>query len=157
MEIRRLSTAEESLHCANLMATSEPWITLGRTVEESLTLVNDPAREVYVAHHQGAFRGFVILIVRGALVGYIQIIAVTHEARGTGAGTELIRFAENRIFSEFPNAFLCVTDTNNRARALYERLGYELIGEIPNYLVQGKSEFLMRKTIAPIREFTPKG
>ncbi len=153
IEVRRLSTPEEATLCANLMASSEPWISIGRTVEESLALVNDPAREVYVARDDGAFRGFIILIVRGALVGYIQIIAVTHEARGTGVGTELIRFAEERIFSEFPNAFLCVTDTNVRARELYERLGYQLIGEMKDYLVSGRSEFLMRKTIAPIRGF----
>lgn len=156
IEIGRLSTPEDAQHCANLMASSEPWISMGRTVEESLALVNDPGREVYVARDDGAFRGFIILIVRGALVGYIQIIAVTQEARGTGVGTELIRFAEERIFTEFPNAFLCVTDTNVRARALYERLGYQLIGEIKDYLMSGRSEFLLRKTIAPIREFTAR-
>ena len=133
------------------MASSEPWLTIGRTFEESLALVSDPAREVFVAWEDDTFRGFIILIMHGAFVGYIQIIAVAPEARGSGVGSELIAFAEERIFEKFPNVFLCVTDTNTRARALYERLGYALVGELKDYLVRGKSEFLMRKTRGPIR------
>ncbi len=42
---------------------------------------------------------------------------------------------------------------NSRAKALYERLGYEMVGELKDYLVKGHSEYLFRKTIGPIREF----
>jgi len=44
-----------------------------------------------------------------------------------------------------------VSSFNPRARALYERLGYEMIGELKDYLIEGASELLMRKTIGPIR------
>jgi ribosomal protein S18 acetylase RimI-like enzyme len=66
-------------------------------------------------------------------------------------GTDLIRFAEERIFPTYPNVFLCVSSFNPRARALYERLGYELIGELHDFLIAGHSEFLLRKTTGPIR------
>lgn len=155
IEIRPLSGPADARLCAELMATSEPWLSIGRTIEESLALVTDPSREVHIAWEGDRFRGFIILILHGAFVGYIQIIAVAHDARGSGVGSELIRFAEKRIFAKFPNVFLCVTDTNVRARALYERLGYELVGELKDYLVRGKSEFLMRKTIGPIRVGKP--
>jgi ribosomal protein S18 acetylase RimI-like enzyme len=89
--------------------------------------------------------------MHGAFVGYIQIVAVTPGARGSGVGTELIRFAEERIFSTYPNVFLCVSSFNPRARALYERLGYQLIGELRDFLIKGQSEFLLRKTIGPLR------
>ncbi len=135
------------------MATSEPWVTIGRTYQDSRKLIDDPSREVYVAYDGDQFLGFIVLLMHGAFVGYIQIVAVTPEARGTGVGTELIRFAEQRIFTSYPNVFLCVSSFNPRARALYERLGYELIGELRDFLISGHSEFLLRKTIAPIREF----
>ena len=133
------------------MATSEPWLTLGRGYEESRKLIEDPSREVYVAWDGDQFRGFIVVLMHGAFVGYIQTVAVAHEARGSGVGTELIQFAEKRIFENYPNVFLCVSSFNTRARALYERLGYELIGEIRDFLVRGHSEFLLRKTIGPVR------
>ena len=40
--IRRLVTAEEAAWCAALMAASEPWITLGRSAEASLRIIQDP-------------------------------------------------------------------------------------------------------------------
>ena len=78
------------------------------------------------------------------------------DARGQGLGTRLVEFAEKRIFRDTPNVFLCVSSFNPRARALYERLGYERIGELKNYLIDGASELLMRKTIGPIRGRGPR-
>lgn len=149
--IRPLDSREDAHLCATLMSTSEPWLTIGRNYEESRKLIEDPSREVYLAFDGDEFRGFIVLLMHGAFVGYIQIVAVTPEARGSGIGTELIRFAEERIFSTYPNVFLCVSSFNPRARALYERLGYQLIGELRDFLISGQSEFLLRKTIGPIR------
>lgn len=44
--------------------------------------------------------------------------------------------------------FLCVSSFNPRARALYERLGYELIGELKDFVIDGASELLMRKRLS---------
>ena len=139
------------------MATSEPWLTIGRGYEESRKIVEDPSREVYLAWEGEEFRGFIVLLMHGAFVGYIQTIAVTPEARGSGVGSELIKFAEQRIFENYPNVFLCVSSFNPRARALYERLGYELIGEIRDFLIRGESELLMRKTTGPLRKAEGRG
>jgi [ribosomal protein S18]-alanine N-acetyltransferase len=150
LAIRPLSGDAEARRCAEMMCSTEPWITIGRTFEESLDIVKDPTREVYVAHDDG-IAGFVILNMGGAFVGYIQTVCVDAEARGGGIGTRLVEFAEERIFADTPNVFLCVSSFNPRARQLYERLGYELIGELKEYLIPGASEFLMRKTIGPLR------
>jgi ribosomal-protein-alanine N-acetyltransferase len=153
IDIRLLRGAEEARSCATLMSSSEPWVTLGRGFEESLSLVTDPWREVYVAYDEDRFLGFMILNMKGAFAGYIQTVVVALDTRGSGIGTHLVRFAEERIFAETPNVFLCVSSFNPRARALYERLGYEVIGDLKDYLVKGHSETLMRKSIAPLREF----
>ncbi|HYX26131.1 MAG TPA: GNAT family N-acetyltransferase, partial [Thermoanaerobaculia bacterium] len=101
-------------------------------------------------HHQGPLAGFLILNLQGAFVGYIQTVCVAPELRGTGVGTALVGFAEDRIFREHPNVFLCVSSFNERARQLYERLGYKLVGELTDYLVPGHSELLLRKARGPI-------
>ena len=149
-EIRPLAGTEEAYQCAQMMSSSEPWITMGRTFEQSLAIVEDTAREVYVLADDHQLLGFIIINMRGAFVGYIQIVCVDARARSRGAGARLIAFAEQRIFRDAKNVFLCVSSFNTRARALYERLGYERVGELKNYLIDGASELLMRKTIGPI-------
>jgi [ribosomal protein S18]-alanine N-acetyltransferase len=152
--VRPIATDDEVRACAEIMATSEPWITLGRTMTLAQRILSDrELQEVHVALHEGEVVGFVILILKGAFVGYLRTIAVRADWRSRGLGRRLIGFAEARIFRESPNAFLCVSSFNPRARALYERLGYETIGELRDYIVRGHSEWLMRKTLGPHAEF----
>lgn len=138
------------------MAATEPWLTLGRTVEQSLEILRDPAREVYVAGSNGNIGGFVVLSLAGPFAGYIQSVLVASDERGRGIGTQLIAFAEERIFTVSPNVFLCVSSFNRGARRLYERLGYQYVGELADYLVRGHSELLFRKTRGPWSEFVTR-
>ena len=72
------------------------------------------------------------------------------ERRKQGIGSKLMAFAEERIFREAPNVFLCVSSFNKEAQRFYIRLGYEQIGELKDYVVKGHSELLMRKTTGPL-------
>jgi Acetyltransferases len=155
IEISPLAGDTEARVCAAMMASSDPWLYFGRTFEQCLARLTDSSGEVWVARAGGVPRGFIILILQGAFVGYIQIVCVDAGARSGGIGSRLVRFAEERIFREFPNVFLCVSSYNDRARALYERLGYRLVGELTDYLMRGESEFLMRKSAGPLVEFLP--
>jgi ribosomal protein S18 acetylase RimI-like enzyme len=65
-------------------------------------------------------------------------------------GRQLVLFAEQRIFRDSPNVFLCVSSFNTDAQRFYEQLGYERVGVIENYLVAGHDEYLMRKTLGPV-------
>jgi ribosomal protein S18 acetylase RimI-like enzyme len=156
--VRRLAGAHEAAACATIMSTSEPWVTLGRTYVASLAVVGDPDAEVYVAvgPESAAIAGFLVLTMRGAFTGYIRTVALHAEWRGRGLGTALIAFAERRILRDTPNVFLCVSSFNGRARALYLRLGYEVVGELRDYIVRGHSEWLLRKSVAPFAEFTAR-
>ena len=143
---------DEARACARIMAASEPWRTFGRGFDASMAILTDATREVYVAvaDERSATVGFLVLNMRGAFVGYIQTVAVREDWRGRGLGTALIGFAESRIFREAPNVFMCVSSFNHRAKALYQRLGDEVIGELHDYIVKGHSEWLLRKTIGPL-------
>jgi len=150
LKIRRLKIPDEVDVCAGLMSGSEPWKTLRRTYEEAFMMLTDPAREVYVAVLGGEVVGFTILRMEGVFVGYIQTVGVLPGWRDRGIGTRLIDFAERRIFERFPNVFLCVSSFNEEARRLYERLGYDEVGELRDFIVPGHSEILMRKSIGPL-------
>ena len=153
VEIKRLQHPDEASPCAKLMATSEPWMTLRRTYDNSLKMLSHPSREVYVALVKHEIVGFIVLIMSGALVGYIQTVGVMRGWRNKGVGSKLLAFAEDVIFSQAPNVFMCVSSFNKKAQELYERLGYETIGEFKDYIVPGHSEILLRKSVAPITEF----
>jgi ribosomal protein S18 acetylase RimI-like enzyme len=135
-----------------MMAEADPWRTLQRDYESGLRLLRQPDREVYVAVHGGSVVGFVILCLVGGFVGYLQTIAVREDWRSLGLGRQLIAFAEDRIFAEYPNVFICVSSFNPRARALYDALGYEVVGPIRDFVVSGHDEVLLRKTRGPLYE-----
>ena len=153
MRIRKLRHPDEAKQCARFMADSEPWITLRRTYKDCLRILKDPSKEIYLATVKGEIVGFVIFLMRGPLVGYIQTVAVKPEQRNKGIGSKLLEFAEEKIFARTPNVFMCVSSFNQKAQRLYQRLGYEVIGELKDYIVPGHSEILLRKTTGPIREF----
>ena len=155
IEIRKLQNITESEICAGMMSSLEPWITLKRDYNTSLNIITDQAREVYLAFAGDEIAGFTILVMHGALVGYIQSICVAPDWRNKGIGTQLMTFAEAKIFSEVPNAFIMVSSFNPDAKRLYSRLGFEIVGELKDYIIPGHSEFLLRKSIAPLTEFNP--
>jgi [ribosomal protein S18]-alanine N-acetyltransferase len=156
LDIARLTSASDAQVCAELMAGSEPWLTLGRNYEASLRVVQDPTREVYVGRDNEGFAGFLILCMTGALVGYVQTILVHPARRGRGIGSKLLGFAEDRILQESPNVFMCVSSFNHDAARLYARLGYTVVGELTDYIVPGFSEILLRKSIGPLTGFSPR-
>ena len=156
VEIRRLEGEDEARKCALLMTDSEPWITLHRTYDDSLKILSDSSKEIYVALRNYELVGFIILNMNGAFTGYIQTVCIEAEWRNKGVGSLLLKFAEDRIFSETPNVFMCVSSFNKEAQKLYKRLGYEIIGELKDYIVSGYSEILLRKTAAPLTDFKKK-
>jgi ribosomal-protein-alanine N-acetyltransferase len=156
LEIRRLQGTDEARKCALLMTHSEPWIILRRTYDESLKILSDSSKEIYVAVRKDELVGFIILNMKGAFVGYIQTVCIAPESRSKGIGSLLLKFAEDRILSETPNVFMCVSSFNKEAQRLYENLGYEIVGELKDYIVSGHSEILLRKTVAPLSEFQPQ-
>jgi ribosomal protein S18 acetylase RimI-like enzyme len=148
--VERVTTGQDAEACARLMACSEPWLTLGRTYEASLAVIQDPTREAYVVRDGDTVLGFLIICMTGAFVGYIQTICIHPDHRGRGLGSRMVEFAEQRILREVPNVFMCVSSFNDGARRLYERMGYHIVGELTDYLVSGHSEILLRKTTGPL-------
>lgn len=154
--IRPIAGEAEIKTCARMMANSEPWITLQRDYDAAVINLSMPTKEIYVAVLDEQLVGFVVLNMHGALTGYLQTICVAPEHRSQQIGRKLIAFAEERVFRDSPNIFLCVTDFNERAQRLYKSLGYEMVGVLKDYVIAGYDELLMRKSISPLRDFKKK-
>ena len=75
-------------------------------------------------------------------------------ARSRGVGTRLMAFAEQR-FAHRRHVFLCVSSFNRRAQQFYRRLGYSLLAEFADYIVDGHSELLLHKKLSRHRSLSP--
>jgi AraC-like DNA-binding protein/RimJ/RimL family protein N-acetyltransferase len=95
----------------------------------------------------GECQGFIWFVLNGAFHAfpYLHMIAVRKEFRGEGVGTQLIDFVERTVFADHSKVFLVVADFNPDARRLYERLGYEKVGDIPGLYREDVTEHLMMK------------
>jgi [ribosomal protein S18]-alanine N-acetyltransferase len=142
-----LATAHDREWCARLMASTDPWIALGRNYADCLARCQGAEFVVLMARRAGEICGFVRLHPSG-LAGspYIASIATTAAVRGKGVGSALLDAAE-RCFPEAGHMFLCVSSFNTGARQFYERRGYTQVGEFPDYVIDGASEILMHKRL----------
>ena len=132
---------------AKLMASSEPWLTLGRDFAACLARCRSPEFVVLMARRAGARCGFLLLHPTGVAGSpYIASIATSAAVRGQGVGSALLEAAEQWL-PEACHMFLCVSSFNTRARQLYERSGYVKVGEFPDYAMAGASEILMHKRL----------
>lgn len=133
--------------CAELMASSDPWLTLGRDCASCLARCRAPELVVLMARRAGERCGFVLLHPTGVAGSpYIASIATAAAVRGQGVGTALLDAAE-RLLPRARHMFLCVSSFNRRALELYERRGYTIVGELPDYVIDGASEILMHKRL----------
>jgi [ribosomal protein S18]-alanine N-acetyltransferase len=134
---------------ARVMASTDPWKTLGRGLDHCrVTCSERPEYELWIARSAGIPAGFILLHPRGVSGSpYIASVAVDESFRGRGVGGRLLAFAEEHFRPTARHIFLCVSSFNGRARALYERSGYALVGEFKDYVIPGASELLMHKRL----------
>jgi steroid delta-isomerase-like uncharacterized protein len=141
---------EDCEWAASLMASCDPWKTLGRDLSACRRVFQDRTALRFVARLDGELSGFLLLRRRGlADSPYIKSIGVAEKHRSQGIGRRLIAFAENLYRGEARSLFVCVSSFNPRARSLYESLGYHAAGEFSGYIVPGHSEILLEKRLRP--------
>lgn len=140
--------------CSRMMAASDPWITFGYSVEECRSKLNDGTAKVLIAEVDQEPVGFLVLHPHGvSSSALISLLCVDERHRGMGIGSRLIERVEKEVFARDKNLFLFVSSFNAGAIRLYERLGFQRCGEVTNYNFNGLSEFLMRKTTGPKRQW----
>lgn len=155
IRIRQTSDPSDFGVCARMMSETDPWITLGMGIAECREAFPGSFREVHVIELDNEIAGFVVLQTSGTFAGYIQTICVDNKFRGKGLGTRLLTYCENRILQYSPNIFICVSSFNKGAYKLYLDFGFKYIGELENFVKQGFTEILLRKTVGPRAGYKP--
>lgn len=155
-EIQNTIKLDDFKICAKIMAASEPWLTLGLVYADCLKAFDGIGKEVYTLKNEQELIGFVVLQTSGSFKGYIQTLAIVKAFRGIGYGTILLQFCENKILQYSPNVFICVSSFNTGALQLYKKFGFVEVGELPNFVKEGFTEILLRKTVGPINGYEYK-
>jgi ribosomal protein S18 acetylase RimI-like enzyme len=150
VSISRTTDAAHFLTCAGMMAVQDPWLALGMDLRQCLLAFEGSFREVYILSVGREIRGFAIIQPFGTFRGYIQTLCIHPGFQGRGYGKRLLQFSEEEIARYSPNVFICVTSTNKRAYDLYLRSGFELVGELKDFLKTGFTELLLRKSSGPL-------
>ena len=140
-----------------LLAESDPWKSLGYTVEDwgRIFCPIPQGRDSFVSVVDGTVVAVAIVRQKFLLGDYLELLGVADRVRGKGVGKELLAHIESKVFSRTKNLFACVSDFNSGARAFYKKQGYQEIGPMPNFLIPGSAEILLRKTAGPGREKKP--
>jgi len=147
IEIRTASDREKEM-AANLLAESEPWITLRISPEQCRKNCFEPEYQLYIAYSENKPSGIILIDPRGVAGSpYIKSIAVWPDFRGSGIGSGLLSFAEDLFRGKARFIFICVSSFNHRARKLYEKYGFQAVGELKDYVIEGASEILMQKRL----------
>ena len=133
---------------AALMAASDPWITLGRGIDQCRAACTRPGTVLFVARARDERCGFALVTARG-LAGspYLAAIAVAPDWRSRGTGAALLGHCERWAVRTSRHFFLCVSSFNTRALDFYLRQGYRQVGEFDGYIIDGASERLMYKRV----------
>ena len=139
--------------CARMMTGTDPWIKLGLDYEHCLKAFDGPFKEIFLLKKDKQIVGFVVMQTQGTFKGYIQTICIDAAKRNHGYGSRILQFCAERIFRYSPNIFICVSSFNEGAIQLYYKFGFELIGELKNFVKEGFTELLMRKSIGPNTDF----
>lgn len=147
LQVQHANT-EDRQWAARLMADSEPWKTLHRTLEDCERSVSDPLYHIFIARNESERAGFIMLQDAGVAGSpYVKSIAVHPLYRGKGVGTRLLTFAEEYYRERSRHIFLCVSSFNTRAQQFYRSNGWINVGELRDYVVEGYSELLFYKRI----------
>ena len=156
MAIQLTTDPEIYAVCARMMEKTDPWITLELDYNQCLKAFEGSSKEIWVVEIEGKIAGFVILQIGGTFKGYIQTICIDEAFRGKGLGRKLLQFCEDRILKISPNIFICVSSFNKGALRLYEEFGFKLVGELDNFVKEGFTELLLRKTFGPMVGYLAK-
>ncbi len=136
-----------------MLASSEPWKKLGYTDTDWGKLFDllPAGREGFVIESGGTVAGFALLRQKFLMGDYLELLVVAPSARSKGLGSALLTHIEGLVFARVKNLFACVSDFNAEARKFYKQNGYQEIGPMPNFLIPGSAEMLLRKTVGPTK------
>lgn len=153
--IRELQS-DDIEECIEMTVTTFPWSSFGLKRESARVFFKERLDKslIYVAEHVNEVAGFIAVKRDILFANYIRRLVVREDKRGLGIGRKLVEYVEELTREEgLPNVFLMTSITNEKAVAFYIKLGYEIIGKIPDFIKRGMDEYLLWKSFGTVNEF----
>ncbi|MFL5929316.1 MAG: GNAT family N-acetyltransferase [Gaiellaceae bacterium] len=152
IEVRRLDAPELAAHLDGLAAVLADCVEGGASVSYMAPFTHEDARDAFTQFAAEVEQGRRLLLAafeHGAVVGTVQVVyawppnqphradiaklLVRRSARGRGIAQRLMAQAEREAAAEGKTLLVLDTVTGDPAERLYEKLGWNRVGVIPNY------------------------
>ena len=144
-------TADNASKLGEVLAAIPPWSVIGFPAERLTRGLMREEPSVKRFEVLAADRGLAGLIViqHPFLHGpYLQLLAVLPGFQGRTIGVRLLRWMEAEARkAETRQLWLCVSTFNERARAFYERFGFEAVAVLDKLATGASDEVFMRKRL----------
>lgn len=131
------------------IAGIEPWTTLNFPAEQLTAFLknDDPPLDRKAVFVEGALAGTIAVRERWFRGPYLQLLALLPPYQGQGLGAALLEWFAQQTGPNDRWLWLCCSAFNARALAFYQRHGYEQITVLPDQIVDGMNELLLRKRV----------
>lgn len=134
---------------ARWIATLNPWREMGyepRRLGRWLGRIARAATHRVLVASDGRRTLGVIVVQPGVLLGdFIALLAVRPEAAGQGIGSALLQAVEQETFSRQRWLYVSHDASNRTAARFYRRQGFRRAARLPDMVVDGRTEILLRK------------
>lgn len=132
------------------LAAISPWSIIGYPADRLTRALQSqqPSMKRFEVLSGGALAG-VIAIQDPFLHGpYLQLLAILPAFQGQSLGLRLLKWMESEARrAEARQLWLCVSTFNTRARAFYERFGFEAVAVLDKLSTDASDELFMRKRL----------
>jgi ribosomal protein S18 acetylase RimI-like enzyme len=144
-------TADAAEHLGPALAAIPPWSVIGWPAERMTLGLKRPLPSVkrFEVLSDGARAGIIVIQDPFLHGPYLQLLAVLPAFQGRNLGLRLLQWmeAEGRRL-EARQLWVCVSTFNTRARAFYERFGFEPVSVLDKLASDASDELLMRKRLS---------
>jgi GNAT superfamily N-acetyltransferase len=159
--VRRVGTSEAAACVEDLADVLTDCVEGGASVSFMLPISREKAVAFWQTVAEGVARGERVLLVAedgtGRIVGTVQVVTkqpenqphradiakmlVHRQARRCGVGRRLMAEAERAAREENKSVLVLDTVTGGDAERLYQRAGWQRVGEVPHYALMPDGEF----------------
>jgi len=142
---------ENATKLGEALATMPPWSVIGwpagrliRGFERDL-----PSVRRFEVLAEGELAGIVIIQEPFLHGPYLQLLAILPAFQGRRLGQCILEWMEEQALAEEARQlWLCVSTFNTRARAFYERFGFEAVAVLEKLASDRSDELFMRKRLS---------
>ena len=141
---------EQALVVAEMLSTSEPWISLKFSVNSlaSYLVRDDAALHRYVVSVDDNLAGVICVRYPWLRGPYIELLGVFPNYRGKGIGKLVLAWAETEARREAKNLWVLTSSFNHQALNFYQGIGFYPIGPIQGLVTPEHDEILLRKCLS---------